>query len=276
MMVGDAVSHAEEQKVTDELYRSLGHVVFRFAELEEALGHLLFVALGEHARARAVVVGAGYRWMTDRLVAVLAAAPGVTSVPMDTAALAAHLGRLGEERNRLLHSSWGYWAETGRPVRVSRRQRPRGSAPSVEFVSMDPSEIEAFASVLSVATQKVWEVVTELQRSEMGSDRPPSKPRDVKRKQRGGTTMPERAGGRLSGKGLAKRWHVSVRHALYHKDGCWYNNLERFPGALFDPHGYLLFQTEEKYRQCKQLSIAKQTNVRGGSIQDIPGYCRMD
>lgn len=87
--------------------------------------------------------------------------------------------------------------------------------------------------------------------------------------------MGDRLGRRITGAYLAKKWKVSCRHPLYHKDGCWYNNLERFPGALFDPDGYVLFRTEEDYRRCRQLSIGQETNVRGGTIKDLPGYRRM-
>jgi len=78
----------------------------------------------------------------------------------------------------------------------------------------------------------------------------------------------------MSGKMLSRKWGVAVRHALYHKDGHWYNNLERFPGALFDPNGYVVFNTEKEYRKCPYLSIGKETNVPRG-ISDLPGYKRM-
>lgn len=78
----------------------------------------------------------------------------------------------------------------------------------------------------------------------------------------------------LSGKLLNKEWKVGVRHALYHKDGCWYNNLEYFPGALFDPNGYIVFNTEEEYKSCRYLNIGKETNVPKG-IWSIPGYVKM-
>jgi hypothetical protein len=73
---------------------------------------------------------------------------------------------------------------------------------------------------------------------------------------------------------LAKEWKVSVQHALYHRDGVWYNNLERFPGALFDPNGYVVFETEKDYRDHPQVRVKKQTNVRGG-ISALPGYVRV-
>src|ERR1700722_20631699 len=47
----------------------------------------------------------------------------------------------------------------------------------------------------------------------------------------------------FSGRLLNQKWGIGARHALYHKDGHWYNNLERFPGALCDPRGYVKFET---------------------------------
>ena len=73
---------------------------------------------------------------------------------------------------------------------------------------------------------------------------------------------------------LSRDWKVSVRHALFHRDGCWYNNLERFPGALFDPDGYVRFETEEEYLNSPYINVGKQTNVPN-SISSIPGYVRM-
>ena len=75
----------------------------------------------------------------------------------------------------------------------------------------------------------------------------------------------------LDGKRLNEEWEVGARHALFSRDGNWYENLEYFPGALFDPNGYVLFRTEEEYRKCPNVSIGKKTNVRGG-ISSIPGY----
>jgi hypothetical protein len=51
--------------------------------------------------------------------------------------------------------------------------------------------------------------------------------------------------------------------------------LERFPGALFDQNGYVLFQNEEEYRKSPQLRIGKKTNVPAG-ISKLPGYVFRD
>jgi len=79
---------------------------------------------------------------------------------------------------------------------------------------------------------------------------------------------------RLSGRKLNELWGVGAKHALYHREGCWYNNLERFPGALFDPNGYVLFETEQAYKSSRHLRIAQETNVTNG-ISSMAGYKRM-
>ena len=82
------------------------------------------------------------------------------------------------------------------------------------------------------------------------------------------------SGRRLNGRLLNKVWKVGARHALYHKDGHWYNNLQYFPGAYFDPNGYVIFKTEKDYTSCQYLKIGKETNVPKG-ISSIPGYVRI-
>jgi 5-methylcytosine-specific restriction protein A len=78
---------------------------------------------------------------------------------------------------------------------------------------------------------------------------------------------------RLSGRLLNTRWNVHARHALYHREGTWYNNLTRFPGALFDPNGYVIFQTESDYRSNRHVRITQETNVPNG-ISSMPTYVR--
>ena len=77
-----------------------------------------------------------------------------------------------------------------------------------------------------------------------------------------------------SGEQLNREWKVNARHALYREDGRWYHLLDRFPGALFDAHGYILFKTREEYERCTHLSIGDEINIRDG-ISAIPGYVRV-
>jgi hypothetical protein len=72
---------------------------------------------------------------------------------------------------------------------------------------------------------------------------------------------------------LAKLWKLDVRHALYRKTGDWYHQLERFPGALLDENGYVIFETEDTYRACQALRIRQDVSVPGG-ISTIPGYTK--
>lgn len=77
------------------------------------------------------------------------------------------------------------------------------------------------------------------------------------------------------GKQKNEELKVGARHALFSRDGAWYENLERFPGALFDPKGYVLFKTEYEYRNSPRVRIGKKTNIRGG-ISSLPGYVRKE
>jgi len=72
---------------------------------------------------------------------------------------------------------------------------------------------------------------------------------------------------------INRKWEVNARHALYRENGRWYHTLERFPGALFDAHGYIIFETERAFRNCTYLSIGKEVNIRHTmGISAIPGY----
>lgn len=77
-----------------------------------------------------------------------------------------------------------------------------------------------------------------------------------------------------SGKALNEKWGIGAAHALYHKDGTWFNVLERFPGALCDPNGYVLFATKREYEESRDLKIGQRTNVPGG-ISKLSSYVRM-
>ncbi len=69
-------------------------------------------------------------------------------------------------------------------------------------------------------------------------------------------------------------WGVGAEHALYREDGRWYHQLKRFPGALFDSNGYVLFQTEEEYQRSPYLQRTQDLHVDRGIVA-IPGYVRI-
>jgi hypothetical protein len=78
----------------------------------------------------------------------------------------------------------------------------------------------------------------------------------------------------ITGKLLNELWNVGAAHALYHHEGNYYHNLQAFPGALFDPNGYIVFKNQHDYNTCQYLDIKQELHVKGG-ISFIPGYKQM-
>jgi 5-methylcytosine-specific restriction enzyme A len=78
-----------------------------------------------------------------------------------------------------------------------------------------------------------------------------------------------------SGRELNRRWGIGAAHVLYHKDGTWFHVLERFPGALCDPYGYVLFSDKEQYAKSPHLRIGVRTAAPTG-ISQMPTYIRME
>ncbi len=75
------------------------------------------------------------------------------------------------------------------------------------------------------------------------------------------------------------RWGVTgVEHALYSSWGNWFRDLKKFPGALVDPQGFVLFKTEAEYRACPGLSWGngKGTVNCTKRIRNLPGYVRAE
>jgi 5-methylcytosine-specific restriction enzyme A len=80
--------------------------------------------------------------------------------------------------------------------------------------------------------------------------------------------------GKPIGRILNKEWGVEAQHALYNRPGTWFHLLERFPGALFDDTGYVLFETRAEYEKCSDVRIGKELHVPSG-ISAMRGYVRM-
>jgi len=80
---------------------------------------------------------------------------------------------------------------------------------------------------------------------------------------------------RISGKLLNDLWNVGAKHALYRKDGKWHHILTDFPGALFNEHGYIRFESEEEFLSCEYLQIQQYVLVEPDGIRNIPGYIKV-
>lgn len=79
---------------------------------------------------------------------------------------------------------------------------------------------------------------------------------------------------RITGRTLQRQWRIPAVHVLYREDGAWFHHLDRFPGALCDAQGYILFATRQAYERHPGLSHGAELNVPGG-IASLPGYVRV-
>jgi len=85
------------------------------------------------------------------------------------------------------------------------------------------------------------------------------------------TTYPSRVGERTTGEALNRRHHIGARHALFHKDGTFYERLARFPGVLCDPGGYVRYESESQFTSDEHINIGQKVNVHG-SLSIHPRY----
>lgn len=72
---------------------------------------------------------------------------------------------------------------------------------------------------------------------------------------------------------LNRKYGVGARQSRYHKDGTFFECITKFPGALFDPDGFVVFSSRKEYEGCPQLHIGAKLNVPTG-ISTIRGYKR--
>jgi len=87
--------------------------------------------------------------------------------------------------------------------------------------------------------------------------------------------MPTTLGERITGRLLNKRHRLGVLHALYHKDGTFYERLERFPGALCDVNGFVRFENAAQFAGDQRLRIGQKVNV-DRTLSKHPRYKRFD
>ena len=80
---------------------------------------------------------------------------------------------------------------------------------------------------------------------------------------------------RITGKSLSEGHGIEASQSLYSDTGTFYENLKRFPGVLWDKHGYLKFQSEGDYLRSPYLQVGVKLNVPNGGISSVPGYVRV-
>ncbi|MFH6983591.1 HNH endonuclease [Marinoscillum luteum] len=77
----------------------------------------------------------------------------------------------------------------------------------------------------------------------------------------------------MNGDYLNKVLKIKAKHALYHENGKWYHNLQKFPGVLFDKNGYLIFDNKEAYFNHPSLQSNKDLFIKNG-IESLTEYRR--
>lgn len=77
-----------------------------------------------------------------------------------------------------------------------------------------------------------------------------------------------------SGENLKKVWKIPAQQVRYHKDGTFFMPVDKFPAALCDPDGYILFNTQREYETSQYVEIGNRVNVRHG-IKRVPGYIQV-
>ena len=79
---------------------------------------------------------------------------------------------------------------------------------------------------------------------------------------------------KMTGKELKYMWNIAAVQVRYHVGGTFYMPVTKFPAALCDPDGYVVFRDEWAYRHTRGVSVGARINVPGG-VSGLPGYVRM-
>lgn len=82
-----------------------------------------------------------------------------------------------------------------------------------------------------------------------------------------------RLGQRITGTSVNRDHKLNAKHALYHKDGTFYERLTDFPGVLCDSRGYVRYDSAHQFEKDSRLNIGRKVNVPGG-LNSHPRYQR--
>ena len=76
---------------------------------------------------------------------------------------------------------------------------------------------------------------------------------------------------RITGETLNLKFKLGAKHALYHKDGTFYEQLRDFPGILCDDRGYVMYDSRAQFERDPQLNIGQKVNIYRG-LANHPQY----
>jgi hypothetical protein len=79
------------------------------------------------------------------------------------------------------------------------------------------------------------------------------------------------------GNQLIVRWKIPARQARFRRDGTWFASLTRFPAALCDCNGYVVFETAADLNRCPHINIHPSGQITAEhGISIIPGYVKVN
>ena len=80
-------------------------------------------------------------------------------------------------------------------------------------------------------------------------------------------------GTRVTGEQLNRKYKLGARHALYHKDGTFYERLVRFPAVYCDTRGYVKYENEQQFLRDSSINIGEKVNIHR-ALSAHPRYQR--
>ena len=152
----DMTIYASEEGPPEEaIYAALGRLIYSFTQLEASLLNAIATALGDTDEAEIVVAGMNFRQAVDRFSVLYSR---LEDIEFDGGlpAFCSTLSTLNNERNREIHSNWGFWG-SGEPLRAKKSlRRNQGVAFSVE--SVNPEHLVELAARMSTAAETVYKL----------------------------------------------------------------------------------------------------------------------
>ena len=61
----------------------------------------------------------------------------------------------------------------------------------------------------------------------------------------------------ITGEYLNRKWQIGAKQSRFAEAGRFYMPLEKFPGALCDPCGYVLFDMEDELREMSSVATSE-------------------
>ena len=76
---------------------------------------------------------------------------------------------------------------------------------------------------------------------------------------------------------LQTEWNIPVEQTLFHRDGTWWHEPDRYPCAFSEPSGYVIFENKAAIDQTSHLKIeaSERVNLKADTLSSIPGYIRV-